>query len=327
MATKITGLKEIAFELNISINTVSRALRDCDDISDITKEKVRNKACELGYLPNSVSQFIKRNGKKLIALVINSFSNSYFSIMCSKLLPLIIENNCDFTVVVTLSKRLGTDVIKQCISQRVDAIISFLEPNDDAITSAKMNEIPITVIGRKVNKEYIDEVYTNDEQGGSLAADYLINFHHISKFVYVRISNIECSRRRYKSFEKQLKKYFDQPDLVIVESQNLDKDIPELIEKGYNGLFCFNDEIAYRVLSLLNEKEPNFRMHYPHFHLVGFDNISSFSKGMVDISSISYDYDAIAQTTLDLTLSRIQKPNRYPEKRIFPVMFHKRKYL
>ena len=44
MNSKSTGLKSIAYELNLSINTVSRALRDCDDISEATKEKVRQKA-------------------------------------------------------------------------------------------------------------------------------------------------------------------------------------------------------------------------------------------------------------------------------------------
>ena len=56
---KSVGLKTIAYELNVSVNTVSRALRDCDDISSETKEKVRQKAYELGYMPNNISQFIK----------------------------------------------------------------------------------------------------------------------------------------------------------------------------------------------------------------------------------------------------------------------------
>ena len=51
MKRKNTTMKEIAYELGISINTVSRAFRDCDDISDSTKEKVRKKALELGYIP------------------------------------------------------------------------------------------------------------------------------------------------------------------------------------------------------------------------------------------------------------------------------------
>lgn len=50
MANKATGLKEIAYEVGLSINTVSRALRDCDDIAESTKKMIREKAYELGYM-------------------------------------------------------------------------------------------------------------------------------------------------------------------------------------------------------------------------------------------------------------------------------------
>ena len=58
MTNKATGLKEIAYEVGLSINTVSRALRDCDDIAEFTKKMIREKAYELGYMPNTVSQFL-----------------------------------------------------------------------------------------------------------------------------------------------------------------------------------------------------------------------------------------------------------------------------
>lgn len=63
MIEKNARLKEIAYELKLSVNTVSRALRDCSDISKKTKERVLQKAIELGYMPNSVSQAIKRDEK------------------------------------------------------------------------------------------------------------------------------------------------------------------------------------------------------------------------------------------------------------------------
>jgi hypothetical protein len=104
---KSVGLKTIAFELNVSVNTVSRALRDCDDISDETKLKVRQKAYELGYMPNNISQFIKRDGKNLISVVVNSFNNLYFNIVCEKLISLFKEKNYDFSLGV---RTLGVSV-------------------------------------------------------------------------------------------------------------------------------------------------------------------------------------------------------------------------
>ena len=53
-------LLDIAKELNVSKNTVSRALRDCDDISQEMKMKIKNKAKEMGYIPNSLSIFLSR---------------------------------------------------------------------------------------------------------------------------------------------------------------------------------------------------------------------------------------------------------------------------
>ena len=50
---KSTGLKAIAYELGVSVNTVSRALRDCKDISEHTKEIIRKKAYELGYIQST----------------------------------------------------------------------------------------------------------------------------------------------------------------------------------------------------------------------------------------------------------------------------------
>ncbi|CDD93757.1 sugar-binding domain protein [Coprobacillus sp. CAG:826] len=186
MNPRSTGLKSIAYELGLSINTVSRALRDCDDISDSTKERVRQKAYELGYMPNNVSQFIKRDGKRLVAVIVNSLKNMYFSIVCEKLVSIFSEENYDFTIVYASSKRLELDVLKQCISQRIDGIITLLEPEDSVIENAKLNHIPLVIIGRQVNKDYIDEIYTDDELGGKLAANYLVNYHKLDKFVYIK---------------------------------------------------------------------------------------------------------------------------------------------
>ena len=81
--TKSTGLKAIAYELGVSVNTVSRALRDCKDISEHTKEIIRKKAYELGYIQSTVANFLKKDEMKCIAIIINNLDNMYFSISCN----------------------------------------------------------------------------------------------------------------------------------------------------------------------------------------------------------------------------------------------------
>ena len=325
---KSVGLKTIAFELNVSVNTVSRALRDCDDISDETKLKVRQKAYELGYMPNNISQFIKRDGKNLISVVVNSFNNLYFNIVCEKLISLFKEKNYDFSLVYTHEQFLTTNVIKQCISQRTDAIITMLEPNNDAVDVSKLNNIPIVMVGRIVDNDYVDEVYTDDTLGGTLAANYLVNFHRCNKLIYVKNSEMECCQRRQESFVKTINDLLpNKCNIKILRVEELDKKLVNLVHQGYLGIFCFNDETVYECIDILNKDIPNIRKVNPKLHIVGYDCVSTRIKGLMDVTSIDFDYDEICHCVFKIIQNKI-KDTKLPKQSVeFTVKLHQRKYV
>lgn len=326
MANKTTGLKNIAYELGISVNTVSRALRDCDDISDSTKEKVRQKAFELGYMPNNISQFIRRDGRYLFAVVINSMKNLYFSIVTEKLLNIISESGNDFTLVFS-SKKMGVDLVKQCISQRVDAIITLLEPDDEAIEAAKLNNIPICLVGRNIGKEGVDEVFTDDEDGGRMVANYLVNFHKLDKFVYVKMPNAECSKRRQKGFESTIKELMPEAVVQVIDDKQAKTTLIAMIKEGFNGIFCFNDEIVYSILKQLNQEIPNFRKVYPRMHIIGYDCLNTRVDGLIDITTVDFDYDVICQKAFDLLSARLKTPTLPAQSIELPVSLHQRHFV
>ena len=326
MGNKTTGLKSIAYELEISVNTVSRALRDCDDISEATKEKVRKKAYELGYLPNTVSQFIKRDDKKLVAIILNSLKNHFFSIIGEKLINTCMQEDLDFCFIYSLNKKIDNNIIKQCISQRVDVIVSLLEPDSKAIDTCKLNGIPFIMVGRNINSDYVDCIYTNDADGGRIVANYLVNYHHLTKLIYIKMSNVECSKRRFKAFESTVKELNKDADIVVLDENYSKKHLLELITSGYLGVFCFNDELAYDVLSEINSEIPNFRKIYPRFHLIGYDCLNTRGIGLIDITSIDFDYDEICKQTFRLIQQKINCIDGKREEIVIPVSLHQRKY-
>ena len=65
MKQKIT-LKHIARELEVSISTVSKALKNSDEISDDTKEKVQAFAKLYNYKPNNIAVSLKNKRTKNI---------------------------------------------------------------------------------------------------------------------------------------------------------------------------------------------------------------------------------------------------------------------
>lgn len=59
MTQKAITIKDLAEKLNISVSTVSRALKDNPEISQQTRKTVQNLAKELGYKPNPIAVALK----------------------------------------------------------------------------------------------------------------------------------------------------------------------------------------------------------------------------------------------------------------------------
>jgi len=324
MSNKSTGQKTIAYELGLSINTVSRALRDCDDISASTKEAVRKKAYEIGYMPASLSKFIKRDARPLIAILINGFDNYYFIITARHLLNAIARGNYDYTIIDNAGDSLRPDVIKQCISQRVDGIVTLVDLSAKAVEDAYYASIPMVFVGSRCPFSQVDEVYPDVERGCSIAANYLINYHHIKKLVYVSHVKAIRSEERKISFENAVKKIDPKVSVKTVLVTDVAAQLPKLIYEGYLGVFCFNDETAYNAIAEMNKMIPNIRRIYPKLHIIGFDGIASQMVGMTDLASIVYDYGEACQKAIELLAKRMKDIKRPKESVVIDVSLHQR---
>ena len=131
---KSTTLKEIAYELDLSINTVSRALRDCDNVNKETKKKVIDMAIKLGYMPMTQTQFVKRENKKNITFIIGDIKNVFYLINCKYLSNIVSSHGDDYTLMFFDGDCVGANDIKQIIAQRGDGIISLLPFDEESLS-------------------------------------------------------------------------------------------------------------------------------------------------------------------------------------------------
>lgn len=292
---KRLSLKTIAYELGVSVNTVSRALRDCDDISESTKEKVRKVAIELGYLPNSLVYSINYGKTKSVALVINNVRNYYFSIMNEKLLYYLREEGYLANIICLYGNAFNTAIVKECIYQRVDKIITFVEPTKEALELVDMNHVPLIVCGRKISKKYCDSLYTDDLKGGALAADYLIN-KGSKRFIYINVKGSECSTRRYLGFKNRLAVRDPNFQVKKINIEDFDEAIDQIKNIPDLGIFSYNDEHLFIILDKFKQKN----IDASHIHFIGYDAVCKNILGTIKIPSIAFDYDAIAKECVRL---------------------------
>lgn len=76
---KRTTIQEIAQEVGVSISAVSHAFNKPTEISTELRERIMRVAQERGYRPDPRARSLRRGESSLIALVISSLSNMYFS--------------------------------------------------------------------------------------------------------------------------------------------------------------------------------------------------------------------------------------------------------
>ena len=74
---KRTSLKDLAKELNVSIATVSRALRSSSEIGEEMQRRVKDLAKKMNYRPNPFAQSLRKEAPKIIGVVHQSSCRGY----------------------------------------------------------------------------------------------------------------------------------------------------------------------------------------------------------------------------------------------------------
>ena len=83
---KILTMKDIAKMLNVSVATVSRALKDSPNISREQREKIQKFAREHNYYPNVIAEQLRHTRlgpAKVIGVILPEFVHYYFSSVLS----------------------------------------------------------------------------------------------------------------------------------------------------------------------------------------------------------------------------------------------------
>lgn len=315
MKTNVVCQKDIAEELGVSVNTVSHALRGLSDISDETTQRVREKAVELGYVPNSMAIKLKSGSSKAIALIFDNLTNPYFTIMASKLSALVRKNGYDTVIYPCQSNfEVDTKIVNDLIASQVDGVLSFLDFEEKIIDTKAFKSIPVILVGR-LSKYDITSVYSDDHMGGVLIGNYLKK-SGCKNVLFIAPAHIEASSRRYEGLKSV---YPDSKSIYFTEGEDEQHVINEIIKNNIDAVFGFNDSIACMINRELKRQQLNIKV-------VGFDNIYSELPFFYELTSVKHDFDKLAETSVNELFNRInlnKESFNYETKRIMiPVTLH-----
>jgi len=277
---KIT-LKQIAETLGLSIATVSKALKDYDDVSPTTKAKVKALAESLNYKPNFLAQSLRNQESKTIGLVIPEIVHHFFASIISGVINAAKKKG--YLVIVLQSSEsyeFEKKQIELLLDKNVDGILVSLADNTvnyKHLSNLIESGFPIVLYDKISKSVHCSKVVINDQKAAFNATKYLID-SGCKKIAHVRGPlKPQTTIDRFIGYKNALKEYdmefdksivFEASNLSLENGQDIAKEIYEN-HKEVDGVFAFTDLTATGVMTGLQK----FNVKIPdEISIMGFSN-------------------------------------------------------
>lgn len=120
---KVT-LKSLAKALNLSVSTVSKALNDSYEISEITKIRVREFAEKLDYQPNIIAQHLKTGRTNTIGVIIPKMSNPFAAQIIEGIQKEAVAHNYHMVIMQSMeNEAIEKSAIQGLLNKGVDGLL------------------------------------------------------------------------------------------------------------------------------------------------------------------------------------------------------------
>lgn len=281
----MVSIKDVAAECGVSTATVSKALNDHDDVGTATKERVREAAKRLGYMPNSLARALKTKKSYNIGVLMVDQANSglqhhYFAAILDSFKVEMERNGYDLTFI---SSHVGDDsysYYEHCMYRNVDGVLAAcVDFNSAEVRRLFDSDLQVVCI------DYISDaacaVVSDNEQGIRDLLEYALQKGH-TRIAYIYGEDAQVTQARLKAFRE-----------VMTEHHC------EVNEAFLKAAKYLHPEEAYRLTQeLLDRENPPTCILYPD-DICAVSGIEAIrSRGLVegrDVSVMGYDGTPLLQ--------------------------------
>lgn len=262
MKTKIT-LKDIARELEVSISTVSKALKNSEEISRDTKEKVQAFAKLYNYKPNNIAISLKNKRTKNIGVVIPDIVHHFFTTVIRGIEKY--ANARGYNVIVCLSEEsFDKEVInmEMLANGSIDGFIMSLSSETQQkgdynhLKEVTEQGIPVVLFDRITNEIACDKVVIDDELGGYMATKKFIEQGKKKIALITTDDYLSVSKARTMGYRKAMsesKMGVDDNLILKMPSMEMDENcIKEFLDtQKPDAVLCVNEIFAVYSMRLV----------------------------------------------------------------------------
>lgn len=310
---KRVTLRDIASLTGFSINTVSRALNNKEEVNTDTRTKILAAATQFGYRPNRLAKGLRSNKTGTIGIVVTDVANPFFSALVKGIARAARE--LDYSIILQDSDENYAgeeEAIQVLLAEQVDGIlITPVQSQQETIERLAKAHFPFVLVGRYFHDLDTNYVVPDDYQGGFIATDHLLKQGHRRIAMVNGPLHISSARERFQGFSDALAKYAIPVDkslvstgaLTVEEGLDLARSILKRVPRP-SAIVCYSDFVAFGVMQAIRE----IGLSIPEdIAVVGFDDVRMASCLQVPLTTIQSPKEELGRQAMQLLVHRLEK--------------------
>jgi DNA-binding LacI/PurR family transcriptional regulator len=299
---------ELAKDLSMSRATVSRAFHDHAVINPETRVKVLKRAKELGFQPNPLARGLITKSTRIVGLVVSDITNPFYPEVMTKLTERLQADGFNVMLVVSSPSRSEEEAVRVLLSYRIDIVVMLATTLSSAGAAAcRVAGTPVLFFNRYESDNQCYAVTCDNELGGRVVADYLIDLGH-KRLGYIAgrpDASTNVDRRHgflSRCAERGITKVAQSPGVEFsYEAGGVSARKLLSLAKRPTAIFCSNDILA---LGAMGVAQREFQLKIPDdVSVVGFDDIAIASWPSHALTTVRQPIATMIDLTADLTLA------------------------
>lgn len=307
--------KDIALALKVSRVTVTKALQDHPDIALKTRKLVKDKASEMGYVPNFIGRSLSSSRSFNIGVCLPKIAHSFFSHSIEYMYEA--ANKLGYQIIPTISFENGQNENKNLESLLSMGCEGIIIGTASGVTDFMMYDFLKraglqTVFYDRFPTNYEGYgVCGNDSQGAESLTRFVISKGY-KKIIYMAgPQSISVGRDRLQGFLNAYKSAgieVNPSDIVEVDmtaKDGYDKFIAYFISNGTpDAAVCVNDSVALGVYKAAAKVGVNIPKDLA---VVGYGNLNSGQLITPRLTTYNIPVEEMCYATVDLLVKLIDK--------------------
>jgi LacI family transcriptional regulator len=322
-------IKDIARALDLSVSTVSKALRGSHEIGEETKQAVLKYARENNYKPNPIAQSLKIGHSRSIGVIVCNIDNNFFSQVINGIES--IAQSKGYNVIITQSRESYEKEIsnsEHLSSRSVDGLIISLSAetkNVDHLKRLHEKGLPIVFFDRVTHEIPTHRIIANNFKGAYDATRHLIEqgcrrIAHITSSDSLSITAERLAGYKQalvdagRAIDERYIKFCLHGGMIREETHLALAELLQLPERP-DAIFTASDRLSTTTLSQLRA----MKIAVPcDIALVGFTNSISADIFNPSLTSVVQPALEMGQQATEMLLSLIEsrRPVTQFEKRV-----------